>query len=142
MPRLLPLGLLLSLAACGESLTQDQEAFNAELTRRHGEDVRVVHAFIRDSLHLQLLIDGAAFHQVPDSAVVERAQEVADLALEHWDPQLTSDSLTIRFVRFLPEAGASYCGARSVTFRLDVEAPDLAGRRVFERLDISRTPCP
>lgn len=134
--------VMLLASACTGGPTSYQRSFTTELKAQYGGDTRVGHSFFIDSLQLQLLIDGAEFRRLPDSAVVERARQVADLAMAHWDPRLRSERLIIRFVRFLPRAGASFCAARSVTFTIDLTALDRPSGLQLDQVDFSRAPCP
>lgn len=138
--RFLYMGLAGMCVACA-GRPSPRGALRAALEADYGPETRVNVSFMRDSQHLNIILDGPPFRHLSDSLAGAKAREVGQFALERYDRVSELDSLTVRFVRFVPGAGESYCFARSTTFGV----PDTTGLRdpllILGRRVVNRGPC-
>jgi|ERR1043166_718292 hypothetical protein len=107
----------------------------------HYAQTRVNVSFMRNSSHLNLLLDGSPFRQTPDSELTSKALDLARFALAAYSSAAQLESLTVRFVRFVPRAGESYCFARSTTFRVRSQASSPDSALSFAGQNINHGPC-
>ena len=138
-------GLALSLAALfavGCSRPVDPRSdLRASLEGIYGSQTRANVSFVGGHDHLNVLLDGPAFRYLSDSVDRVRVLEVARLVAKNYTDFLRIDTLTVRFVRFVPGAGESYCFARSTSLALPKTAGVTEADFVFVRRHVNRGPC-
>ncbi|HLB54471.1 MAG TPA: hypothetical protein VJK71_05140 [Gemmatimonadales bacterium] len=110
-------------SACGPSA---EARLRSALEAEYGGQTRVEIGFVRDRRHLQVLLDGPTFDSLSDALVPEKAVEIARRIPAGYPRAAKLQEVTVRFVRFVPEKGRSWCFGRSTTLRMmaNPESPD------------------
>lgn len=111
------------------------------LQAEYGDQTRLNVSFLGDSQHLNVLLDGPTFRGMADSQVAPTANGVARFVMSRYGRADKLQTVTVRFVRFVPGAGESYCFAKSTTFQPLAGTPPSAGNLVVTRTDLNGGPC-